>query len=219
MPRIHVFADESGNFDFSRGTGASRFFILTTVTFFDDRSACADLQTLRYELAWNGIDHPGPFHATEDAQVVRDAVFAALSPHAFRIDATVLEKSKAQPQLHTTNQQFYQYAWYYHMKNVAPLIATSTDELFVVAASVGTKARRASFHNAVTGCIQQVSPTTKHHAASWSAASDTGLQIADYCCWALARKWERGDPRPYDLIKTKVTREYDLFSRGTVHYY
>lgn len=28
MAKIHVFADESGNFDFSRTPGASRYFII-----------------------------------------------------------------------------------------------------------------------------------------------------------------------------------------------
>src|SRR3990172_9841789 len=32
MPRTYVFADESGNFDFSTRLGATKYFILTTLT-------------------------------------------------------------------------------------------------------------------------------------------------------------------------------------------
>jgi hypothetical protein len=32
MPDRYVFADEAGNFDFSRRQGASRYFILCTIT-------------------------------------------------------------------------------------------------------------------------------------------------------------------------------------------
>ena len=35
VARIHVFADEAGNFDFSRNTGATRYFLLTTVVIND----------------------------------------------------------------------------------------------------------------------------------------------------------------------------------------
>ena len=51
------------------------------------------------------------------------------------------------------------------------------------------------------------------------AASDPCLQVADYCAWAVMKKWERGDNRSFDLIKDRVTYEYDLFRTGKDHYY
>ena len=53
MARIHVFADEAGNFDFSSRSGASRYFILTTVTIGDFGAGDA-LLALRRQLAWEG---------------------------------------------------------------------------------------------------------------------------------------------------------------------
>ncbi len=110
MARIHVFADESGNFDFSSSPGATRYFVLTTVSFFDDRQACADLEALRYQFAWDQEKPLGPFHATEDRQAVRDRVFSAIEPHQFRVDATILEKRKAEPSIRPTDEEFYRYA-------------------------------------------------------------------------------------------------------------
>ncbi len=219
MSRIHVFGDESGNFDFSRNKDASKYFILTTATFFDDRQACADLQDLRYDLAWSGQDHPGPFHATEDKQLVRDRVYAQLTPHSFRVDVTILEKSKSQPQLRKDDTTFYKYAWWLHMKYVTPRIATSGDELLVIGASIGTKAKRDAFHGAVSDVMSQVTPTIQMKTAAWRDDSDTGLQLADYCCWAMKRKWENADTRSYRLIAPKVQSEFDVFQRGLTHYY
>jgi hypothetical protein len=45
------------------------------------------------------------------------------------------------------------------------------------------------------------------------------LQVADYCAWAIMRKWERGDTRSYDMIKDRVTYEYDVWEKGTDHHY
>jgi len=45
-----------------------------------------------------------------DEQQIRDRVFDVLKPHGFRIDATILEKRRAQPQIRTTDERFYQYA-------------------------------------------------------------------------------------------------------------
>ena len=220
MARIHVFADEAGNFDFSRNKDASTYFILTTVTFFDDRSACHDLDRLRYELAWEGAEGAaGPFHATEEKQAIRDRVFAALSSHGFRVDATIFEKSKSQPQLRASPERFYQYAWYYHMRHVAPQVVRAPDELLVIAASIGTKKKEAAFHRGVVDVMTQVTPILLTKTAHWPASSDTGLQIADYCCWAIQKKWERNDPRSHALIADKIRTEFPIFRYGSRHYY
>jgi hypothetical protein len=63
---MNLFADESGNFDFSRKSGASRYFILTSVTLLDCATVNLRLHELRHQMAWEGHDHPGPFHAATD---------------------------------------------------------------------------------------------------------------------------------------------------------
>ena len=60
MARVHVFADEGGNFDFSRNVGASRYFILTTVTM--DTTEVGDALTqLRRGLSWAKDQMPAFF--------------------------------------------------------------------------------------------------------------------------------------------------------------
>jgi hypothetical protein len=218
MARRYVFADECGNFDFTIKPGASKYFILTTVCA-DDCTAGDALLGLRRELAWQGIGLESEFHATDDKQAVRDRVFALLRNHDLRIDATILEKAKAQPSARATHERFYQLAWYLHMKHVAPRIAKVTDTLLVVTASLGTKKRRAGFHAAVQDVMQQVSPTFTYRVASWSAASDPCLQIADYCAWAIQRKWEGGDERSHKLIADKIASEFAPFRVGPKRYY
>lgn len=218
MARISIFADESGNFDFSRKNGASRYFILTTVSCPDFGVGDA-LLDLRRELAWAGIGVESEFHATTDKLEVRARVFDLLQQYDFRVDATILEKAKAQPKTRTSDEVFYRYAWYYHMKHVAPRIVREHDELFVVGASLGTKKKRTLMHNAVRDVVQQVTPTVHYRTASWAAQSEPCLQVADYCCWAISRKWERGITEEYDRIAPRIATEFDLWRRGTkVHY-
>jgi hypothetical protein len=213
-----VFADEAGNLDFRRAAGATRYFILTTVTV-DDCSPGDSLLTLRRELAWEGHDQPGPFHATEDRQHIRDRVYAALAQHEFRVDATIVEKSKARPHLVNDLNRFHKTAWYLHMRRVAPAIATDADELLVVASALGTRRQRGQFVAALNDVVSQAAPTAVHRAAFWPAGTDPCLEVADYCCWALQRKWERGDERSYDLIRDRVAIEHDVFRVSGTHYY
>ena len=216
--RKYVYADESGNFDFSRNRGASQYFILTTVTL-DDHDVGNRLTELRRELAWEGVEVADGFHATEDLQAVRDEVFGVLQGGTFRVDATIIDKPKTYPSVRSDEWRFYRYAWSHHMKYVAPRVAGASDELLIIAASIGTKKQQSAVKSAIQDVMSQVSPTPDTQCAVWSAASDTSIQIADYCSWAIQRRWERNDWRSYNLLKSKIASEYDLFRSGTRTFY
>lgn len=218
MTRIYLFADESGNFDFSRKEGASKYFIVTTITA-DSCDVGDALIGLRRDLAFEGMGLETAFHATTDRQAVRDRVFPVVAASGIRVDSTILEKALSNPSTRLTDESFYKLAWYLHLKYVAPRVATPHDELLVVAASVGTKKRRATFHAAVRDVVEQVSPTLTYQVASWEAISDPCLQVADYVSWAIQRRWEQNDRRSYDLIKHLVHSEFKPFDSGIVSYY
>jgi hypothetical protein len=213
----YVFADEAGNFDFSLNPGATRYFILSTVAM-DDCALGHELIELRRQLAWQGLYLDRTFHASEDQQAIRDQVFALLQGATFRLDATILEKRKAQPHLQS-EQGIYQMAWYLHFKYVAPQIATRQDRLLVTAASLGTKRKRGLFHAAIDSVVFQVAPCASHRVAFWPFQSDPCLQVADYCTWAIQRKWESSDPRSHVLIAPKIVTEFDVWHIGQTFYY
>lgn len=207
--RRYVYADESGNFDFSGQEGASRYFILTTVTV-DDHTIASDLQTLRRKLAWEGESLAKGFHATNDKQRIRDRVFDVLGRHDFRVDATILEKRKADPSRRIAGR-FYGLAWYFHLSRVVPILAAQADELLVIAADIGANDMRANFSDTVSTVAGETGPKVAMVSAMWLAATHPLLQAADYCSWALHRKWERADSRSYNLIEDKIASELDVF--------
>lgn len=221
MARVYVFSDESGNFDFSRSRGATRYFGLGTVALRDGepRVLRADLLQLRMDLAWRQLGLDSAFHATTDAQAVRDEVFRVLARHPLRIDVTILEKSKAKEHLRVDEPTFLRYAWYYHFKYVVDRVCQIGDELMIVAAEIGTKKRRAAFRNALEDVIRQTAWHVPHRVAFWPDVSDPCLQAADYCLWAVMRAWERSDDRSRVLIKHRLKSEFDLFAAGSTHYY
>jgi hypothetical protein len=100
-----------------------------------------------------------------------------------------------------------------------PLIASTGDELLVVGASFGTKKEQEILREAIADVVAQTAATIQWETGFWPAASDPCLQVADYCSWAIQRKWEHGDPRSYDLIKSQIRTEYDYFKYESHHYY
>ena len=54
-----------------------------------------------------------------------------------------------------------------------------------------------------------------HH----DAKSNFDLQIVDYCCWAIYRKWDTRDERSYNLISSVIASEFDIFRSGQLYHY
>jgi hypothetical protein len=218
MPNKLLFADEAGCFTFAKKQGASRYFILCTVAMEDDAVA-ASLLALRRQLAWEEAPLGDYFHACEDRQVVRDAVFGTILQHPFTVQATVMEKSKAQPQVRKSRARFYQTGWYFHFKWGMQNQFNAAHEALITSACLGTKKERFAFEDAVDDVMRQTLRVKEWKTDFMPAAADPGLQVADYCAWAIQRKWEAGDMRSYDLIKDRITYEFDLWKRGSEHHY
>ena len=218
MSHLYVFADEAGCFTFKSASGASKYFILCTIAS-ENCSMSSDLLRMRRELNINGNADRDKLHASDDLQTTRDAVFDVLCSHDFRIDATILEKRKAQPQTRPDDQTFYQYAWYYHLKFICPNLLEDTEKMMITAAFLGSKKTRATFKLAVNNSLQQLSPRSKWEVTFMDSAKDPMLWAADYCAWAIQRKWERGDDRSWQRIAPKIKSEFDLWRNGTTTYY
>lgn len=214
---MFVFADEAGNFDFSRNPGASEYFTICTVTS-RDTTFGDDLLRLRRDLAWQGKHLNRVFHATEDPQAIRDEVLKVISAATVRVDATLLEKRKAMPHLQSETH-LYKMAWFLHFKYVALRILSVSDRLLVAAASVGTRGKQKLFLAALEDVVQQVAPCSSYRVAFWPYQSDPCLWAADYFTWAVQRKHERGDDRSYRLVAHQVNTVFRPWRGGAKYYY
>jgi|SRR5215831_17892176 len=220
MPNKFIFADEAGCFTFNRNHNVSRYFILCTIIM-DECPVATDLFDLRRRLAWEGFELGDYFHASTDKQAVRDAVFKAIIQRPFSIQATIMEKCKAQPQVRESKPRFYQYGYFYHFKHGASKQLAKDSEALVTTACLGTRKERLAFSNAVNDVMNQTSNAKRWKTDFMPCHADPCLQVADYCAWAIQRKWESDekDMRSYDLIKDRITYEFDLWSHGTTKYY
>jgi len=88
----YIFIDESGDFNFSpRGT---TYFTLSSITAMRPFTFVSKLDTLKHDLMERGHDIEY-FHASEEAQPVRNQVFAIIQEHlnGLRIDSLIVEKT------------------------------------------------------------------------------------------------------------------------------
>lgn len=215
---LYLFSDEAGCFTFNKNPNVSRYFILCTVTT-NSLGMAEALFRLRHDLLREGLPVGDCFHATTDAQVVRDRVYAEIMKHDFAFQTTICEKSKAQPQVRVSKARFYKYPWYYHFKNgIAPHLGKD-DRLVVTAAAIETKKEKATYLASLEDVVAQSAPKIPWVVDFRPALACYMLQVADYCAWATQRKWERGDDRSHKLVAERETYSYELWRHGTKHYY
>jgi hypothetical protein len=217
MPRKYLFADESGNFDFLHGRG-SQFFAVGTIAIDASnlRVLREKLGELREGLSWQhqGARQFESFHASEDLQEVRNTVFRVLNTIEFRADVTLAEKRRVDEVFHTNHPAFYGWLWGRHIYHVAPHVFEPGDEAMIVAASWGTNRQRKQVRGAFQRELRErLRFQGRWVLAHWRDDTDFALQAADYCTWAVARMYERGDSRAFDQIRSKVESHYRLTDR------
>jgi len=237
---LYIFVDESGDLVFS--DKGSDYFILTAISTVNPLKDREKILSARYELLRDGhsIEY---FHATEDAQVVRDKFYSHVKILSdYEIHTVVAEKRKANLSLYEeitastsksgfglkfkiekVNERFYkqvcetllQYVVCRYMKYKNTL---DIKKIVVVLDQVLPNKKREFVIKAIKTYIKDnfgLVPYIYFH----STKSDVNSQIADYCCWAIKKKWADGEIRPYDEIKKNIKSEFDIFRKGTKLFY
>lgn len=216
---LYIFLDEGGNFDFSL-TG-TKYFTLTSVTKFRPFNISPGLDNLKHQLLEGGLDIEY-FHATYDSWPTRNEVFNLINRHIsdIQIDSLIVEKRKTGPSLQK-EIEFYSRMLGYLLRYVIQRVDFSIIcEVIVITDAIPINRKRKAIEKAVKLQLRSMLPTTTpfrlmHHMSR----SSYGLQISDYCNWAIYRKWDRGDDSAYRRIEPAIKSEFDIFKTGTTYYY
>lgn len=216
---LYIFLDEGGDFNFTR-TG-TRFFTMTSIAKVRPFTVSEKLHSLKYDLLEDGLDIDR-FHASEDKQHTRDKVFDILQKNLKNkvIDSLIVEKAKTGPALQDPTK-FYPEMIGHLLGYVLKYADLSTySEIIIMTDSIPIQKKHKAVQKAIKITLRAALPEglpfrVLHHPSN----SCFGLQISDYCNWAIYRKWRDGDTRSYDLIKHGIRSEFDIFKNGKNYYY
>ncbi len=221
MPTLHIHLDESGDWSFN--PKGSKYFILTAAWTFTPTPLADDLVSLRYSLVREGSNIEA-FHASEERQKVRDQVVQTLLGHRdWAFASIVMEKRKVNPILRDPKRFYPQFAGSLLKYILRGPSGQSCDRALVYADTIpiDTRAKREGVLKAIKGvCATESGRRCDYHAFSHCHQSNKWIQVADYCCWAMRRKWELGDLRTYNQLRPKLSQpELEITARGTTIYY
>lgn len=185
----YAYLDEAGDLNF-KGNG-SKYFIMTCVHCERPFKACHELLDLRYDMLESG-DLAGYFHASEDRIVVREKVFGVILDHLseFRVWSAIIDKATLDPDV--TPREVYQLA--FETLFSLPAEEDGRNYRLILTDDLPKATRKGDIKGALKGIVKKWSgENSRYRLIHQRSEGDFNLQIADYFCWALYRKEERGD--------------------------
>ncbi len=176
------------------------------------------LSDLRYQLIAEGMEIER-FHASEDRQQVRDQVFDIIARvGGFEFDCVVIEKRKVNPVLHDDLRFYPQFANYL-LQYVFRRYTDPDERVVVITDTLPVKRKKRAVEKAFKSYIRQNLGRRPFTILHHNSASHACLQAADYCNWAIYKKWRDGELRPYRVIRSFVRSEFDILQMGTEYFY
>ena len=215
----YIFLDESGNFDFS--VNGTRYFVLTSVSMRRPFRWLKPIDDWKYDCIEYGL-YNQYFHCTDDNKHVRGKVFDIIGAHldAVYIDSLVVEKCKVSPAL-WEDRRFYPEMLGHLLKFVLPKeLDIDANEVIIITDTFPVNKKRQAVEKAVRTTLTKMLPSRiKYRILYHDSRSHYGLQVADYCCWAVFRKLQTGETIYFDRIRSAVRGEFDIFRTETRCYY
>lgn len=205
--RPYIFLDESGNLDF--GPKGTRHFALTSVSMERPFEIFRALDEYKYDCIENGLNIEY-FHCYDDSRSVRRAVFdlIASSPNDLRVDSLVVDKSEIDPNMRVAARFYPEILGRLLREAISSELATGgIEEIVAITDSIPINKRRGEVEKAARTTLSRTLPEVKYRVMHHRSRSHYGLQIADYCCWAIFRKREIGDETWRDRIAPIIRNE------------
>jgi hypothetical protein len=214
VPTLHIALDEGGDLNF-RPNG-SKFYSFAAAWTYDPAPLASALTSLRFGLLKIGDDIPS-FHATEDKQAHRDQFVQAITAHTnWNFAAIVVEKRKVNPSIRQPERFYPQFAGMVLSFVFKGCLATGTTQVVTCTDTLPVAKKR----DAITKMFKQSARANLPQGCRFDIyhhprASNKWVQTADYCCWAVYRKWEKNDDRTYQQLRARLKRaELNITDRG-----
>lgn len=216
---LYIFLDEGGNLDFS--PGGTRYFTLTSVCKTRPFNISQHLLRLKFDLIEFGLDFEF-FHCAKNNRYVRERVFSIIESmiDEIQVDALIIEKAKAGPALRE-EKKFYPKMLGYLLRYIMERVPLAKiDEVLVITDTLPIQKKRSAVEKAIKVTLAAMRPAgCKYRIMHHASKSTIGLQVADYCNWAIWKKWEGGDDYFFRKIENAVRSEFDIFRSGRTLYY
>ncbi|OIN96992.1 hypothetical protein AUJ66_04665 [Candidatus Desantisbacteria bacterium CG1_02_38_46] len=219
VEKLYLFFDESGNFDFS--SQGSQHLVFTSLLSTTPFGLMEKLNELDNKLLKEG-QNIKLFHASEDSQIIRNKVFDILkSDDSYEIDSIIIEK----PKNHPTRNYFVIYLEIYKCLLQYIFKRYSFNKVFIFTDSIPFTKKRDFVEKGIKVALRRLlggNENKRFYIFHHPSESNYCLQAADYCGWAIYRKygdWGDIEVRPYKAIEQRIKSEFNYYKPGRDIFY
>ncbi len=219
---LHVHLDESGDFNFS--PAGSRYYVFAAAWTYDPAPLAADLTALRFRSVKLGHgERLSAFHASEDPPPMRELVISTLLRRkTWNFASIVVDKPRVNPSLYEPMTFYPKFAAIVLRFVFRGRVKPGTSRILVYTDTLPfDKKRTLAVEVAIKKSCREGLKGLPFRVLHHRRESNAWIQVADYCCWSVCRKWENGVLDAYNQLRARLAAtEIDPMSRGdgTVYY-
>lgn len=214
----YIFLDESGDlgFDFSKRK-TSKYFVISFLFVKNEQDKKSIGKIIK--KIFNGFTkteikhHAGILHCFKEKPKTRINLLKQVIAKDVLILAIYLNKSKVYTKLQDEKQVLYNYVTNILLDRVfTKKFISLRGKIFLVASRRETnKFLNDNFCNYLSGQVKN-----KHQLdieiQIKTPFEEKCLQVVDFACWSIFRKYEHHEESYYNLLKSKIVQENPLFS-------
>lgn len=210
----YIFMDESGDLGFdSTKSKTSKYFVITFLFTQEKKPLEKVIKKVFSSFSKTELKHhSGTLHCYKEKPATRQKVLQSLAAKDVSVITILLNKSKVYTRLHDEKHFLYNYVTNILLDRICTkkIIPLDGPVRLVAAKRETNRFLNENFKDYL--CVQ----ARDNHKVQLEVdichpSGEKSLQLVDFACWAVFRKYEHGDDTYYALIKEKIAEENPLF--------
>lgn len=201
-----------------RGT---RYYVFSVVWTYNPSPIATELTQLRFQFNKLG-DDISRFHAFQDGPSRRPYVYNVLRSYRdWNFNAILVEKRKVNPTIRDPLIFYPKFASIPLAYVLKYQLAWGTSQVMIYTDRIPVSKHNKAIKKAIqTACAAALGHTRPFQIFHHPGESNCWLQVADYCSWVVAKKWENNNPADFNILQGQYRgKELDVLSRGVTLYY
>ncbi len=213
----YIFLDESGCLGFNfKKKKTSKYFVISFLCMVNSQKKPLEKIVKKIYQGFSKKElqsHAGSLHCFKETPKTRIKLLTSLKEHKVAIMVIYLNKTKVYAPLQNEKQVLYNYVTNILLDRVfsKKLIPLQDGKIYLIAARRETsKFLNENFKAYLTNQMTQIHQTSVEVIIK-NSATERCLQLVDFICWSVFRKYEYEDKTYSDVIQNLIVEENGLF--------
>jgi hypothetical protein len=204
--------DESGDlgFDFAK-RGTSKFFVVTLLYVIEKRPIDKVVSKTLKDLHMTSNKGENVIHSSRSNATIRTRLLKRLNSKDIEVFTICIDKRKVSKQKQLKTSGFYNFITRLLLDTISDKGLINGDMTLIASRRETSRYLNQQFVDSVRSKISGQNVGGLEIIIKLPQ-DEKCLQAVDFICWSVFKKYENGDEKYYNLIKSKILEEHDLLA-------